>query len=189
MGYTPGRRERNKRNFLMYTAALAIVCGFFALRYRQYAYAVTWHTLHGNYAELGGHKAKLPLLWWPVKAEAYDTSAVIRACPATAIVQPAISANPAIPGEVQSTNDLELENTKRFIALRNQDPATRPPLTLVTLQSGDMTLYCWKESIAPLGTPLHTTLTCHSASSKYTFNYSGSPSLEIEAEVILSGMK
>jgi hypothetical protein len=43
--------------------AIALMSGLLFAKYRMYAYAVAWHCVHGNYAEVGGHKVKLSILW------------------------------------------------------------------------------------------------------------------------------
>ena len=183
------RKGKRRKWMVLIIVAPAMVLGLLCLDLRRYAYAATWHCLHGDYAEIGGHRVKLPIFWWKQDAHAYDTSLLVRACLANTINKPEIIVSPAIPGETRDTDEEELRATQDDISSRNRGSNPRTSSSLVVLHTRPFTLYCKKENIVVSGIDLDSNLFCHVARGPYLFSYDGSPSREIEAESILSSLE
>lgn len=166
--------------------ALSLIIGLLCIEYERYAYAVAWHCVHGNYAKIAGHRVRLPLLWWKEDAHAYDTTLLVRACPANTYLKPEIVVSPTISGEMGDTNQEELKSAQTVISLKNHNSIAGPSLSLVTLTSRPFTLYCVKEEAAPYGIALYANLSCHAANVPYSFTYDGHPMHEKDVELILS---
>ena len=126
------------------TVVLALVIILLSVEYHPYAYAVAWHCVHGNYAEIGGHRVRLPVLWWKEKADAYDTSLLVRACPARTFIKPEITISPTPPGSVRDTDRQELDSIQALVSSANHNALTGTSSSLVILNPKPFTLYCKK---------------------------------------------
>jgi hypothetical protein len=175
---------------IAFTIASFALMGCALNQYHQYAYALAWHCVHGNNAEVGGRRVRIPILWWRESdPNAYDTSLLVRSYPANILNRPQIVVRPTLPGEVQD-NDLQgLRTSQAIITLQNKDAFLKKQSSLVSLNPKAFTLYCVREDITPFGVAILSTLSCRAAKTHYSFTYSGSPALEKEAELILSTLE
>jgi hypothetical protein len=177
--------------------AIALMSGLLFAKYRMYAYAVAWHCVHGNYAEVGGHKVKLSILWWKERAHAHETSDMrdhdewlARACPSNKLDEkPEIDVSPAIPGEVENTQLEELKLTQSVISTLSHNSAKGWSHSLVTLTPRPFTVYCIRDDLTIFGDDVLSRLTCYTAKLPYRFIYDGPPTREKEAESILSSLE
>src|ERR1039458_2734741 len=176
--------------------AITLMLGLLCVKYRRYAYAVAWHCMHGNYAEIGGHRVRLPILWWKENAHAHDTPDLrnrdewlARACPSSVLPGPEIKVSPTIPGEVEGTEPEELKLTQAVISTLNHNSESGWSHSLLTLTPRPFTLYCIKEHVTGYGLDLGSYLTCHAANLPYSFLYRGPQTSESEAESILSSLE
>lgn len=90
--------------------------------YRMYAFTIAWHCLHRNQAEIGGHRIRLPILWWNEKAEDYDTYSLERASPSNTFPSPEIVVRPALSGTIHDTDQQVSKSIQMLIAARNNNP-------------------------------------------------------------------
>jgi hypothetical protein len=179
---------RSAKTFLLLFCLIGILlcAGLLLRRYRPYISASIWHRLHGNYAQIGGHRVRVPKLWWRADDAAYNTPLLLRALPSTNFARPQIVVNSAITGEVRGSDQEELESTERSITLQKKAQSSGTSVSLVVINAKAFTLYCHKEEAAPMGIKLYSHLTCHAAAVPYTWIYQGPPMFEGEAESILS---
>jgi hypothetical protein len=180
------RQSKSRRLFVVGVTTLVLVIGLLCIEYRQYAYSVAWHRVHGDYAEFGGHRIRLPILWRREDSGAYNTSLFVRACPGVAPLKPEIVVSPTISGEVENTDQEELKAARDIILLKEQDNIAKTQLSLVMLTPRSLGLYCVREDAAPFGAPIFSNLSCHAARIPFSFTYNGHPTAEKEAESILS---
>jgi hypothetical protein len=183
------RQAREQKHLLAGVVAAALMVGLPCVKFRQYAYAVAWHCVHGNYAEIGHHKVRLPAFWWKEDAYAFDTSVLRGARPAGMYDSPEITLSPAIPGEARDSDQDELKSTEAFVSSRNHDPFAGTSSHLVVLSPAPFRLYCKREDIEMSGLDLSSNLFCHAARVPYSFTYDGPPTREREAELILSSLQ
>ena len=180
---------KNRKWLAVIAVAFALMIGLLCFKYHRYAYAAAWHCTHGNYAELAGHRVKLPILWWKEDAHAYDTVLLERACPANTYLKPEIVVSPAIPGSIRDTDQDELKATQAAISSRNQDSFVGTSSLLVVLSPRPFNLYCKRENIVTSGIVLSSNLFCLAPKAPYSFTYDGPPTREKEAETILSSLE
>jgi hypothetical protein len=187
---------KRQRNVISGAVVLAILISFLWIGYRRYAIALIWHCVHGNQAEVGGHKIILPLLWWKESAHAYDTSDMrdrdewlARACPSSLFSNPEINVSPAVLGEVADSEKEELKLTQRVISDLNQNPTKGWSYSLVVLSTSRFSFYCMREQAAMGGLEMFNGLRCHAASLKYSINYTGPPERENEVREILLSLQ
>jgi hypothetical protein len=191
------RQVKRQRNVVSGAMVLAILIGFLYMGYRRYAFALIWHCVHGNQAEVGGHKVILPLLWWKESAHAHDTydmrdrdEWLARACPSSLFSNPEINVSPVMPGEeVAGTEEEELKLTQRVISSLNQNPTKGWSYSLVVLSTARFSFYCMREQAALGGSDLFNGLRCHATSLKYSFNYTGPPERENEVQEIFLSLQ
>jgi hypothetical protein len=180
-----------RRNSLIwgFSFAALIVALLLCNEYRRYAVAIVWHCVHGNYAEVGGNRVKLPLWWWKESTSAWKTSVLTRASSSRAVFEPQIEVKPALPGAIPETDQEALESARAIVSSNNRQSAVGARSSLVTLKPTPFPLYCARNDAAPSGEPVFTTLYCHTARVSYVFTYSGPTMREKEAESILSTLQ
>ena len=170
-----------KRGLLLVLATMLI--GLAVLhRYREYVFAICWHSVHGSHAKMNGRTVTLPMNWWPEQSNRYHTylftRATIHQFPSQILVTPAISV---------AGNDPEQDRViQATVSLRNHDPNSSTSSSMVTVKSGSVRLYCMREEdhLLPM-----TNLFCQSAEVPYSFSYVGLRQYEPEAERILSTLR
>jgi hypothetical protein len=182
-------RKGKRQKFFIACIVILIIIGSLFANYRRYVYAVAWHYEHGNYTEIGGHRIRIPILWWKEDAHAYDTTLLVRAYPAGATDKPEVVASPAIPGEIRDTDQEELKSRRADISSRNGNSNSRTSPSLVVLNARQFTLYCKRDDFVLSGIDLYSTLYCHAVRVPYTLTYDGPPTQEKEAEAILSTLE
>lgn len=190
------RQTRQRKWLVVSTVTVALIVGVLCARYRRYGYAVAWHCAHGNYAEVGGHRVRLPLLWWKERAHAHDTPDMqdhdewlARACPSNTIFRPEIETSPTIPGAGRDTDQEELKSTQSIVSTLSHNSVAGSSHSLITLTPRPFTLYCMRQDLTLLGVDLTSMLTCQAAGLPYSFTYNGPPTREKEAESILSTLE
>jgi len=169
--------------------AVAVAGGLLCAEFRLYAYAVIWHRAHGDFATIGGHRVKLPTLWWKEDADAYDTSLLERAGHSNTFLASQIVVSPAIPGEMRDSDEEELKSTQAIVAIRNRSLSAGTTLSTITLYPKPFKLYCTREGSVISGVKLYSQLLCEAARVPYSFIYNGNPTQENEAESILSTLE
>jgi len=191
-----GRQSKRRKLFFVAIVALALLVGALCMNFRRYAYAVAWHCTHGEYAEVGGQRVRLPLLWWKEGTHAHDTEDLrdrnewlARACRSNEFEIPEINVSQESPGEAPDADQDELRLTKDLVSAMYRHPVWGWSGSLVTLTPRRFTLYCSKDDEVIFGVDVFNGLTCHAAKIPYTFRYSGPPANEQEAEAILSSME
>jgi hypothetical protein len=177
----PVRRGKRWKSLITLIAALTLVIGLVNVEYGQYAYAVAWHFIHGNYAEIAGHRVNLPLLWWQENSNSDNTTLLVRAERSVSIE---IKVRPAFPDEVRDTTQELLNSTQTFVSNRKSSAGVQTVVSMVTLNPKPFTLYCKRED-----TGIFTDLRCLAARVPYVFIYDGTPTREREAETILSSLE
>lgn len=159
------------------------------LTYSSYAKAVAWHCAHGNYAELGHHRVKLPLLWRPVDSNQWDTVKVQRAWPARPYFIDLAPSITSPPEPARFSTEEELVAKLEQVAAR---PGSKKMGATVVVRSAKLSnLYCL--SLGVLGG----TLFCYTTASSYRFDYVAAPTansseqrrVRVEAEAILSSLQ
>jgi len=169
--------------------AFVLLIGILCVKYYRYAYIVTSHCMHGDFAEIAGYRVRLPYLWWKGDSQTRDKYLLLRACPSNTFSRPELEVNPSIPGDVMDTDQEELKSTQAMISGLNYNGIEGWSHSLVTLTSRPFTLYCIRGDETIFGTKVFSNLTCFAAKLPYWFNYSGPPAYEKEAESILSSLE
>lgn len=168
----------------------AAFAGGFLWTNREDVRAVAWHCAHGNYAEVAGHRVKLPLLWWKDDDAPYRTILLVRACNSCGVVQPGVLVSPMLAGQVWSSDEDNLKAVQKMIAGRNKSSLDPARSSLVTIRSPAFVLYCEKdESVGALTTLPNSSLFCEAANLAYSFSFDGDPRFEKEAESLLSTLQ
>ena len=197
-----GRLAEGRKLRIASVAIALLVVLQLGVRYRQYAYALGWHCLHGSYAQIGGHRVRLSIWWWRDDDEGYDTASLSRACTG-GIAQ--ITGYPAPAGVIRKTDADELKSVQAFVSLENK-VSTLSASSLLTLHAKSFDLYCKKDAMAKVDYRIASkdagdftyhlpaelqfmSLRCTKAGVPYSFYYSGPPTREGEAESILSSME
>src|SRR5271169_4346274 len=80
---TLSQHYRERRSMFVLVSCSMVLIVFLCAIYRRYAFAIVWHCFHKNVAQVGTFKVEVPLLWWKGESDAYGTSVLIRASPAT----------------------------------------------------------------------------------------------------------
>lgn len=167
---------------------LALLIGLLCVKYYQYAYALSWHCLHGSYAQIGGHRVELPLLWWKADAQAYDTVNLVRAGVANTYLKPEIVVSPAFPGAIRDSDQEELQAMQAAISRSHESPGGESS-SLVVISTKALTMYCQRKDIIASGVSISTNLFCTAAKVQYAFTYNGPPNRVKEAQAIFSTLE
>lgn len=157
-----------------------------SFHYRYYVFAIAWHGIHGNYAEVGGHRVKLPLLWWAEDdAYRYDTRLLLRADTYN-LVGSEIAIGPALLGSVRDTDVDELKAVELLITTTTRTKNSGVSSSLVVIRTKPFAAYCEKTEFSPFDIPVANNLYCIAPKFPYQLVYSGRSVHENEAESILS---
>jgi hypothetical protein len=180
--------KRPKWIFVVATL-FVLVAGLFIVRARLYVYAIIWHCLHGNYAQVGGYKMKLPIWWWEERdPNRYDTWLLLRAS-ANTLLRDEIDISPVIPGGIRESDDAQREAVENSISQANHDALSERSWSLVTLKTRRANLYCQKLDSTLSNISFYTNVSCTAARSKYVFSYNGLSTGQSEAITILSSLE
>jgi len=163
---------------LLLSVFLAIACATL----NQYVNAIVWHCEHGSFAELAGHRVRLPIQWRSQGQPAYGNSVLSRACPFGVPVGAQIIAGPTVPGELKNSEQAALEAQQTMASIMNRKSPQGWSSSVVVLRSQHLTLYCRKDDVAPV----QSNLFCLAANVPVSFSYQGASNWEKEAEAILS---
>jgi hypothetical protein len=185
---TPVRRSKSRTSLVANVAGILLLTGLLWHIYRDYAISIAWHCMYGNYAEVAGHRVKLPLSWRVQYAYFWGKTSLIRACPETCS-EAEIIVEPAKPWFLTQTDQDESNSIQRWIALLNQRPPQGDSSSLVILHPKPFTLYCKRDDLQVIGIHFFAGLDCYAAKVSYSFAYSGPPAHEQEAESILSTLE
>jgi hypothetical protein len=176
--------------------ATALMICLLSIRYRRYAYAVAWHCVHGNHAEIGGRQVSVPVLWWKERAHGHATSDfqdnnewLERACPSSTFPRPEIEISPVIPGAVADTDREEYDLTRRVVSSLNEHSAKGCSHSLIVLPAAKFSLYCVRSNAALNEFYMLDQLSCNSTKLQYSFGYSGPSGREKEAEAIFLSLQ
>ncbi len=183
------RLSNSMKVIIAVISLVLIVFGSLSVRYRRYAYAVRWHCVHGNYVEIDGYRAKLPLLWWESGPDTHGRTLLSRAYASSGHSAPVIHIDPAGPGEVANSEQEELELTESSVRVLSHNAQEGWTHSLLVLKPKQFDFYCTKIDESLFGMAFDTTLVCHAAKLKYSFTYQGSSALEKEAETLLSSVE
>lgn len=163
--------------------------------YRQYAYAIAWHCIHGNHAQVAGYRVTLPLLWWEEKDQLHwETYHLMRACPGLVCFNREIKVShvvPALESTVTNTDQEELERDRKLISdfsARRHPPSLSTAQTVATLRTKSFTLYCIRTDVSSPGLTQLSMFLCRAPRVPFSFEFS-SPTSEKEAESILFTME
>jgi hypothetical protein len=182
-------RQAEEKPVLAGFGVLLIVFGLLSAEYHRYIGAIAWHCAR-NYAEIAGHRVRLPLLWWKEEdTNAYDTSLLVRACRGCTILEPQVVVSPMVKGEVHSTDQEVLNFTQAIISAEIHNSTVKTSPSLVVLKPKAFTLYCARLDLAPFGRRVSSSLFCRAARIPYSISYQGSPTWEREVESILSTLE
>lgn len=183
--------SRGASSTLVGLAAFALLVVAACLQYRWYLRAIAWHCLHGNHAEVAGHRVALPLVWWEEKDPLHwDTYHLVRACPGPLCPSADIEigrVNPALQTNATETDQQELEKDRRMVSLFNQrQPQSNA--SIVVIRTPAMNLDCVRGSLGvslPGGSGWSI---CGAPGFPYTISFHA-PTSEREAESILSTLQ
>jgi hypothetical protein len=142
---------------------------------REDVRAIAWHCTHGNYAEVAGHRVKLPLLWWKNDEDApYRTVLLVRACVSCGVVQPELQARPLLPGQAWSSDEDNLKAMQKMVKERGGPFSDQARRSLVTLRSPAYVFYCKKEeSTSRIADLPDNELFCEAANLPFSFLFDG----------------
>jgi hypothetical protein len=184
---------RRRRLFVVIISLLLLIAAVPAIKYRQYAYAIVWHSWHGNYATFAGHRIKLPLFWWEENDPLHwDTYALKRAYPSFLGLQlndvEVSHIPPAFQMTIVNTDQEELDQLKRVISasnnVRTKSTNTR---TLATIRTKSMTLYCIRTDLSLPRLPI-VDLICYAPKFPYSVAFAATTQ-EDEVKSILSTLE
>jgi hypothetical protein len=183
---TLSQHYRERRSMFVLVSCSMVLIVFLCAIYRRYAFAIVWHCFHKNVAQVGTFKVEVPLLWWKGESDAYGTSVLIRASPATVSDVPEIVVSPTIPGEGRDTDQETLKATQGLVDADLKVSIVGKSSVLAILHPRPFTLYCAKSAFI---IPPDTVLNCRAAKAEYSFTYNGPSRREQEAEAILLGIR
>ena len=183
----PGVRLRTRNAII---AALTLPIIWAAIQYNRYAYAIGWHCLHGNYAQVGSYRVRVPLLWWGQRDSThYKSYLLLRAFPFNTRLQTRLTVRSTLPVDVPKTDQEASELVQTLIASKDAKATAGTSSSMVILRAKHFSLYCEKLEFTPFAIPLNTSLFCSAAGVPYTWNYFGPSSNEREAELVLSTLE
>ena len=156
-----------------------------AISCQRYLFAIAWHCVHGNSAEMASYRIKVPLFWWKADTDVYGESRLVRATSIFASDSaPEVTVDLVNPGKERATNDDEMKAVQQLVA-RQRQSAGGTSTTFVLIHSGLFDLSCFKHFITP---PPGNILVCRATGIRYSFNYDGPSIYEKEAESIFSSL-
>jgi hypothetical protein len=174
---------RERRSIFVLASCSIVLIVFLCANYRRYAVAIAWHCLHGDHADVGKFRMKVPLLWWVSDSDKYDTSVLVRATPSTSVDPPEIVVSPTIAGEGRDSDAETLGATQELVEGNLKIPVAGKSSSLISIHPVPFTLYCAKSTFIVPPTAI---VMCHASKVKYAFSYRGASVYEGEAEAILS---
>jgi len=171
--------------------ASGVIClvslgAFFAVQYRQYAYAMIWHHSHSAKIKFGEHEIEIPRLWWAGKFDNYGQISILRASRSSVFFEPKIEVSPATVGQVADSDEEQLHLASKVVASENSNAQAGWTFSVTRLQAKSSTWYCIRDAQAIFGSHVFTNLTCNAPRIRYTLNYQGPPKQEKEAESIFA---
>lgn len=179
----------SRRKTLLVVFSLSIVICVALVEYSPYELALAWHCMHGNYAQIGGYRVRLPLLWRKVNIDSYHTSSLVRACSIRTFLKPKIMVEPMLAGTMRDTDLETLQSIQGLTAIPNSASPFKASSSLAILKPHPFTLYCNVKEYLPPHTVLGTNLFCAAPKVPYSFTYDGPPRYEKEAESILTSIE
>ncbi len=188
-GFGVNCSSRKKVYLLIALIGSMLIGAIFCFRYQHYIEAALWHRVHGNYVAIGEHRMMVPPLWWEGKPEILNQIVLVRANFPGDDSEPRIGVMRTGPGKVTHTDEDELRLVGAMVASSNLKPQPDWTHSLVSLSGKKFDWYCIRGDLFVLNTNISTTLNCYTASLPYALDYSGSPTLEKEAEVIFKSIE
>lgn len=183
-----GQSKRPKLLIICLVAILLLICEQ-CIEYRSYAFAIVWHCTHGRYSEIGGHKVRIPILWWKANPYGYGESLVVRASHANMNLDPKIVVTSLPPGTTSGTDQETLKSIQALISVKNHQVVSGWSSSLLILDPKLFRLYCIRDVFAFRSVDRYSSVQCFAAGIPYSFTYQGSPRHEKEAESILSTLE
>lgn len=165
--------------------AIALALGIFYLTdFRESLRAFGWHKQHGDYVQLGEHRVKIPLWWWPEQTTENGSAVLVNSHPGLVSSTSGITIN-AIPArDVPETDDILSAAEQKMLLHMNErrNSITPEPATQVIIRSPTAAFYCIKEVLNDGEFTLH----CSAAGLSYQIEGSGFEKWEKETESIIS---
>jgi len=179
------RKSILRKLFFAGALVILVIIGLFGVKYQNYIYAVVWHSVHGNYVQVDGHRMKLPLLWWKREADTYDTTLLVRAARFRTPLESTITVDPLLLGEASDTDQEVLRIAQAMVSSR-QNNSTWDVVSLVTITPKPFNLYCMRDDLSLVG---YINIMCHAATARYSYTYQGHSIHEKEAMQIFSSIE
>jgi len=177
-----------KAAILLSTVVVILALGFYALRYRRYAYAAAWHCFHSNNVKVGEHQFTIPTVWWVEKKNAGRIS-VVRACKSTALVYPEIEVDPVSEEAVVATDDEQSRRLQEVVSTLNLHSQPGFTASFGVVKSKVFVWSCVRMEETILGRNFSTQLICHASRIPYSLDYQGPPEREAEAKSIFASFQ
>lgn len=166
--------------------ALASITVLFAVRYRRFAYAMTWHCFNKASIRFGGHEVEISKLWWAAKIDRWGRISIFRAYKGSFLSEAKIEVSPASPGVVTEDDVEQSRVAHAFVSSMSRDPAPGWTYSVAILRAKSSTWYCIRNDEAIWEHHVFTILTCNAPRIPYSLYYQGPPEQEKEAESIFA---
>ena len=188
-------KAENKRALLVVAGiSIALLVGFAGLANGSYVSAAAWHCGHGNHAQVGSYRLRLPWRWRTLGAPNNELTLLGAGTSdfgrrPKIMLMPADPDDPPPPSKGDPDQD-ELNYVKQSVTLMNRYyPSKGWATSLVVLKPKPFPIYCERMEYSHTGENRFIEMTCHVGHTGDVFLYTGPPSREPEAESILSSIQ